>query len=150
MTSLPKVVYGEPSLPADFHNATVDYECDLFPKGYTVYIEVDDKVIGYATFHNFKNTSITPKGYWCGYCYVPDIFYNTARKFEKNLGRKLGENVGDWFDILLNQIPEITFIAPNATIIGWDHAHPRDEDNYTNLAGVLAEIWSVWKLCGSY
>ena len=35
-------------------------------------------------------------------------------------------------------------------IIGWDHAHLRDVDSYTNLAGVLAEIWSVWKLCGSY
>ena len=138
MNYLPKNVNGEPFLP-NFYNATLDYEHASLPIGYTVYIKVDHKVIGYAIFRG---------GYWCGYCYVSDISYKAAKEFEKNLNDFEGENEGDRDDSFLNKIPEITFIARNQPIIGWDHAPPKD--GYTNLAGVLAEIWSVWKLCGSY
>ena len=139
MNYFPKVVHGEPSLPAFFRNATFNYERALLPRGYTVNIEVNHKIIGYAIFRG---------EYWCGYCHVPDIFYNAAREFDKNIGREFGKNEGDWNDFFLNQIPEITYFARNQSIIGWDHAHLGDEVSYTNLAGVLAEIWSVWKLCG--
>jgi hypothetical protein len=48
--------------------------------------------------------------------------------------------------VILDVIPEITFINSNINIIGWHYINGLDLFNYKNLYYVITKICEIWKI----
>jgi len=91
------------------------------PARYMVQLVIDDKLIGYAIWIGMPAIA-----YWCGYCYVPECWVSFGQ-------------------IIMEDVPEITYANKEKNVIGWDHAHYEDLKHHVNFSYVLLEIWNIWK-----
>lgn len=99
-------------------------------------IYLDQKLIGWVKFRIWSKSS-KDASYWCGYCIVPDDW---CRAYSADRSPSLYNDI--------YELQEITYC--NKNVIGWDHCHLRDIDNYTNLNKVVREVVDTHNHCQKY
>lgn len=125
--------FARPFYPKEVLTNMKTIENEKYPIGTVINItDHNGDVIGYVRRCGFSDTP-----YWNGYLKINSKFldYDDFNELFSKME----------FKDKSNNIQEITYFQDN--IIGWDHAHLWDTDNYTTLDIAMCEVMYMQEVC---